>query len=487
MTESNRVQFAWVRESTFGTTPATPRMRIARITGESLQYTPQFVNSDEIRSDRMMSDPIKVNEQNQGGVNVELSFPVDNSPLSDWMRSAMYNTWVNTPVFDNDGTADSVLTGVVDSTDTFSVASGGASCVAGHLIRTTGFTNSANNGLFKVSSSTGTTVVVAGTPTLTDETAPPAAARLKVVGFEGASGDITATSTGLGSTSLDFTTLGLAVGQWVKIGGTGTAYQFGTAALNTYVRITAIAANALTLDNLPSGWTTDSGTGKTIRVFVGDYIRNGTTRTSGTIERGFLGQGTPTYITQAGMVAGQMDWTFTTEQKVTGSFNFMGLTGSQSTTALDASPDAETTAPIMSANVNVGRIAEAGSSISSPNWARSLTVQLNNNLRMITALGSVGAVEILPGECSVSGTIETYFGSNALLAKLLNGTVGSINARLTKSNQTIVYTVPRVTFTGGAPSAGGKNQDVLLPLQWQASKDSTTAAHIQIDRFEYVE
>ena len=76
---------------------------------------------------------------------------------------------------------------------------------------------------------------------------------------------------------MDFTTLGLAVGQLVKIGdASNAAYSFVTAANNSYARITAIAATALTLDNLPTGWTTDSGTSKTIRVFTADYVRVGT-------------------------------------------------------------------------------------------------------------------------------------------------------------------------------------------------------------------
>jgi hypothetical protein len=33
---------------------------------------------------------------------------------------------------------------------------------------------------------------------------------------------------------------------------------------------------ALTLDNKPAGWGTDSGAGKTIKVWFGDQIRNGT-------------------------------------------------------------------------------------------------------------------------------------------------------------------------------------------------------------------
>src|SRR4051812_25684729 len=107
MTETNRVQFATVRESTFGVTPTTPRMRLARFSGEGLKYTPKFIQPTEIRSDRMNVDPVKVNEDNQGPVNGEFSYPEADSPFSDFIRSLMFSDWVNSPAFDNDGTADS--------------------------------------------------------------------------------------------------------------------------------------------------------------------------------------------------------------------------------------------------------------------------------------------------------------------------------------------------------------------------------------------
>jgi len=487
MTDSNRLRLTTVRETTLGTTPGSPRFRTARITGESLGFEPVFVQSAELRSDRMNADPIKVNETNQGGINFELSFPVDDSPFSDLIRSAMFSTWVNSPVRDNDGTADSVITAVTAASDTYTVTTG-AAFVEGQLVRATGFTNAGNNLIFRAQSGSGATSVVApASPGLTDETAPPATARLKVVGFQGASGDITATSTGLGSTALDFTTLGLAVGMWVKIGGTAAGDKFATAACNDWARVTAIAATALTLDNLPSGWTTDSGSSKTIKVWFGDYIKNGTTRTSLSIERGFMGQATPTYVLQRGMVAGQWDTSYQTEQIVTGSFNMQGLTGAQDTTSQDASPDAATTNAIMSANVNVGRIAESGVAVASPNFIRSASISMNNNLRMITGVGSVGAVDIGVGECAVTINLETYFGSNALYTKLLAGTVGNINIRTQKDSQAVIDAVPRVTFTGGAPSAGAKNQDVMLPLAGMASYDSLTGAHRIVNRLEYYE
>ena len=40
----------------------------------------------------------------------------------------------------------------------------------------------------------------------------------------------------------------------------------------------------------------------------------------------------------------------------------------------------------------------------------------------------------------------------------------------------------------GSPNAGAKNQDVMLPLGFKASKDeATTGAMIVMDRLEYLE
>lgn len=494
MTSSNLLRLSGIRETTFGTLPGSPRMRPMRLTGESLAYAPQFVSSNEIRSDRMNADPIKINEQNQGGINFELSLFPDLSLGSELFRSAFYNPWTIQPYRDNDGTADSNITDVNAGTQTVTVtnvAPQNGAFVVGHLVRFTGFTAAANNGKFRCSTGSSTAPVFVGSGLVADS-APVAAARMKVVGFQGAAGDITATATGLGSTALDFTTLGLVVGQWVKIGDLDSAtFQFGTAALNDWARITAIAATALTLDNLPAGWTTDTGAAKTIRVFFGDTIKNGTTRSSLSLERSFLGQTTPTHILQKGMVAGALNLDLTSEQIITGSFDMQGLTGSQGTVANGTSYDAASTNKVMSANVHVGRIAEAGSAVGSPNWIRSLQLKLDNNLRNLTAVGTVGSVDINPGDCAVTGTLEAYFGSNAFLTKLLNGTASNLNARASIANvaangfEGYVIGLPRVILTGGSPSAGAKNQDVTIPLTFQASIDTTTNAQIIADRFEY--
>lgn len=491
MGSSNRVQIASVRETTPGTTPNTPRMRLVRATGESLDFTPDYVDSDELRSDRMLGAPIEVMQAAKGGLNVELSWPDDNSPLSDLLRSTFFNTWNNTNYRDNDGTADSVITDVA-TTNTVLTVTTGTSFVAKALYRFTGFGVSGNNGVFACTTASATVPRFVGSG-ITNESAPAAAARVKAVGFIGDSGDINATSTGLSSTTTDFTSFpDLVIGKWVKFGGTGSGNRFVTSALNGWARVTAITSTALTCDNLPTGWTTETGTALTIKVWFGDYIRNGTTATALTLEKGFLDQTVPTYIINTGMQVNDLSLDVTSKSKITGSFTFTGMGGSQSTSALDASPDAVTAGLVMAANANVGRIAENNSTLTSPNWAQKITIKYANNLRTLEAVDSTSPVGVNPGEFVASGEINTYFGDNSLLAKLYNATSTSINCRITKTTasvpQALIFTFPTVYLRGGGnPQAGGKNQDVMANFQWTASINTTYNCSAQLDRFEYYE
>lgn len=458
-----------------------------RMTGESLSFEPNYIDSAEIRADRMLGDPVKNMQASSGNINFELSYPTDNTPLSEILRSAMLNTWVNTPTLFNDGTADSIITDAGTVASTYAVTAGGAAFVLGHFVRASGFTNAANNQNFRVASSTATTVV-GTTLTMTAETAPAATAKLKVVGFQGASADITATVTGLASTILDFTTLGPVVGQWVKIGATLTANRFATAQLNDFARITAITAHALTLDNLPATWTTDSGTGKTVVVWFGDEIKNGILPSSVTIERGFLGQTVPTYIVNTGMEVGTLVTTVTSKANITGVATFVGMGGGESQVTLSGSPDAATTNLIMAANANVGRLGVNGSQLVGPNWAQSVSFSIANSLRTIESVDSTSPVAVREGGCTVTGDMNTYFGNDTELAAFYAGTTRPINTRVAKANQAIIFQVPRATYkTGGNPSATAINTDVMAKFGFQASFDSATSAHIIVDRLEYYE
>lgn len=487
MTDSNRVQLCFVDEATPGTTPNSPRMRKARVTGMQLAYRPVTTQSDELRDDRMNSDPRKVGETNMGAVPFELSWPVPDSFLSSMIESALENAWVNAPARDNDGTADSVITDVAEIGGIYTVVTG-AAFVAGQLARFTGFTNAGNNGLKKITAGSATVPAVGGSAGVVDEAAPPGAARIKVVGFEGASGDITALADGLGSTALDFTTLGLGVGQWIKIGGTGSAFRFAVEALNGWARIAGIAATKLTLDNLPSGWATNDGAGKTLRCFFGDRIKNGVSPKSRTLERGYLGQTVPTYIVQRGMEVNEFELNFQAREKVTGSMSFMGLGAEVGTVPLDATPDAAPDSgeyQTMTSGVNVNRLTDNGSVVAAPNFVQSARIRIANNLREKTAVDYLETVGLGHGSCAVTVDMSTYFGDMTLYQRLLAGTPASHYARLIDGHRAFICGCPRLTDLDGNPDVGGKDQDVNLPLQKQASFDQLTQAQVTMDRLEF--
>lgn len=498
MTDTSRVRLGVVREAAIGTTPGSPRLREASVTGISLRHEPTYATSDQLRADRMMADAEPTGEMNDGSVNFEFTYPRDLWPLSEWLRSLFNSAWANTPQHDNDGTADSVITNVAVS-GVFTVVDqsgaggfAGSAYVVGHLVRSSDFGVAANNGLGRVSASGATSVTTSLATSA--EAAPPAAARLKVVGFEGASGDITATATGLASTSLNFTTLGLSVGQWIKIGGTGASFRFATEALNGWARITAIAANALTLDNRPTGWTTDAGTGRTLRVFFGDVLRNGVTESAVSMEQGYMGQAVPSYILQAGMHVTGGEIGLVAKQKVTGSFSFMGMSGAASTTSADATLDPALDSaiyPVFTCSTNVGRVAEAGAPLAAPNFCTDMRWQWTNNSRSQEAIDVPGAVGVGQGRAGLSISLGTYFGDISLYAKARAGTATSINVRLEKLNQAgwrhaVVMGAPRGKLTG-FPTAPAPDQDSKLNLTFLPSRDALTNCHYQMDRIEYFE
>ena len=72
-TESNRSRLAYIAETVFGETPATPAMQNMRFTSSDMAGNKQTALSEEIRSDRMVSAMAEVGFDSAGSVNFELS------------------------------------------------------------------------------------------------------------------------------------------------------------------------------------------------------------------------------------------------------------------------------------------------------------------------------------------------------------------------------------------------------------------------------
>lgn len=497
---ANRVRLAIIRESTPGTTPtSSPRYIPFRYLSASLAGKPKTVISDEIVSDRMVVDAPLVGKDTDGAIEFELSYVRDEyAGLDPAMEGAMGALWTKTPEGDNSVTASGigVIGSIVAATDY--PVTGGGTWAAQMLVSATGFLNAANNKVFvAAASSSATTIKTTG---LTTETTP-ATARLKAIGLQGASGDITATTSSgnaLLSTALNFTTMGLTVGQWILIGtdaaraGGADAYSFAGAATvnNGFARISAIAAGRLDLDRVPAGWVTDAGTGKTIRVFFGDYIRNGTTVYSHTIEQ-FHADITQ-YQYFKGMVVDTLSFSIEPQAIIKGSVSFKGLDTEIRATQIGTSPSnpSAPTTDVLNSSSNVGRIAENGTAITATpgNYIMSLTLQIANNLRSLPAVGSVGYIGINQGRVMVSGAIKAYFADTTLLAKAIANTASALDfATRDAAGNGYLVDVPKMKLTSAQAVVPGIDQEVMVDLEYQGLKytpPSGSAYEMHLQRFE---
>ena len=483
LASGNRVRHAKIRETSFGVTPTSPAMKDLRVTTSNLNPNIDTVMSQELRTDRQIPDQTTVAIKAAGDINFELSF----NALDDFIEEALQGAWANKPVITNTsaGTPISAL-----STTAATVASGGASFLSGMICLMSGFANSANDKTAVVASSTGTTIVFPAS-TFTADASPATGATIRVVGFQGASGDITATASGLGSTTLDFTTLGISQGDWINIGGTATITQFATTANNSFARVVSIAAHALTCDNLTTGWTTDSGTGKTISVWYGDTVINGTALWTSTIERSYTDQGTPTYEYYTGSATNGLNLSLSAGQIITGSAAMVSQLATYVTTRVSGATDiAAPTYPVLNATSNFGRIGVGGSALLGPNFIMSATVDISNNITPDMALGYLGAVGMTNGDFNVTGSLDAYFGDITILTNLLNNAVTALNFVVQDGNsprETYVFDIPEVKYSSGQIGGVAKNQPVKQTIGYRGVIHPYLGYTMKICRFWYVE
>jgi hypothetical protein len=497
--ESNLTALRVAKEPSFGTAPTNPIFKEVRRTSDALSFTPTNEVSAEIESTRQVTDLINTGRDSGGDMAMEHS--IENMDV--YLEGLFCNSWNRTPEVANGarweyGATATRITALSATSITLaatSVLSGsisnstGTAFVSGHLIRLSGF--AAGNGLFKVTASTATSITSAG---MTADAAPAATARVKVVGFEGAAGDIAAVTAGgnaLTSTALNFTTLGLMVGQWVKIGG-GGAFSFANAAANTYARISAIAASRLSFDIVQGVFAADAGAGQTIRVFFGDTIRNGVTQTTYRIEKQYTLAAGVRYSYGSGQQPSAFTMTAETRGVITSTLSWMGADLSAPAVARDAGAvtEAISTNSVLDASNSVPMIMEAGAQLAAPNYVSGFAFTLDNGLRARNAIGSPGAIGLGLGRASITGTLTTYFGDETLLNKLRNGVASGATIALRDAANSCgeIWDIPRLKYTSGFPEVPGIDADLTTPLGFQALRDLANGRDytVLLSRFDYL-
>lgn len=387
------------------------------------------------------------------------------------------------------------ITAVATTDDSFTAAAGLAVFLPGHLLYASGFTNVGNNGLLNVVTAVAAKVTVS--QNLTDEAAPPTAAKLQAVGFQFASGtaalDAAANDLVLTSSATDLTTLGLNVGEWVFIGGDTSIMRFADTGNGApfYGRISAIAAGSLTFDKTTGVQVDDPGTGKTIRMFFSStVVRNEEdcslikTR-SYQIERQYgcgAGQVEAEYIT--GSVPNELTIHVPTpgaDAKVNLDLTFMPMQvdyrtatdGVKAGTRVSAKEEGffSTSFHVYQNKLNVidpttlnptplvGYISES-------------TITINNNVSGNKAIGVFGNYNANVGMFTVTGSDTAYFTSIAATAAVRNNPDVTRHIILTRQNAGIVLDFPLISLGGGAIAVAA-NTPVTVPLDSSMAKGSS--------------
>jgi hypothetical protein len=485
---TNRVKLSKVRETTFGVTPANPVFKTIRETSSGLNANPKTVITSEIRSDRQVTDLILVGEDAGGDVGGELAFAV----ADDDLEEALQGTWSNNPSI-TVATIDTEISDV--STTTLTVASGGAAFVAGALTLTQNFTTAGNNKLARVASNSGTSIVYPASTYVVEAAQIPVGASVRTVGFEGASGDITAVTSGgngLASTSLDFTTFGISPGEHLKIGdGDNAGHSFaGTPANNDFCRVSSVTTHKISFDQVPAGWTADTAVGVAVRVFMFDFLTNASTKRSNTIERQYLDHSPVDYEYMLGMTLNTLAVDAKPQAIATYTKNYIGKSASiTSTRAAGASDIAAPTYGVLNTSTNVGRIGFDGSSVVGPNYVLGASFNINNNIRAQNAISSIGAVGTGNGEFTVTGTLETYFGDASIYNKIVNNTLTSFDLRFGRSDgnrESLIFDFPSIKLGSGSPSVSGKNADVTISAGFTAFMHATLLYTVSVSRCWYL-
>lgn len=159
MSSSNSVRLAFIPETTYGETPVAGDFQTARFTSETLSGTPNTVESQQIRTDRMSSGQVVVGLGVAGAMNFELAYE---DALEEFMESAMYSTWATQALVTVDLSINASTKQITRATGTYSLA-------VGDFITLSGFTNAANNTQVMVSNLVSGTVIEYVGPTLVTE------------------------------------------------------------------------------------------------------------------------------------------------------------------------------------------------------------------------------------------------------------------------------------------------------------------------------
>jgi hypothetical protein len=418
-----------------------------------------------------------------GGFNQDLTFDNTTRQLQGFFFADMRQKASTSPI----NGPHVVMTAITAAADDYTAASGlPTTTIAGDLLFASNFGVAANNGL-KTASAAGTGIAWSVNESLLDEPAPPATAKVQLVGHQFASADCNIVMNGtlaqLTSAAVTMTTLPLVAGEWLYLGDDAVGNSF----VNNqgYARIKRIAAGFIEFDK--TTWTpqAETGTGKTIRIYYGSVIKNEddpslikrrtyqVERTLGNDANGVMSE----YL--VGACANELTVNVAQADKVTIDLAYVatdneqrnGTTGVKSGTRPTlVSEDAYNTSSDF-ARIKLALVSDDTDITPLFAYATQLTLTVNNNVTPNKAIGVLGAFDTSAGTFEVGGSLTAYFASIEAVQAVRNNSDITLDIILAKDNKALIIDVPLVSLGDGRLNVE-QDQAIQLPLETNAAESA---------------
>jgi hypothetical protein len=251
-----------------------------------------------------------------------------------------------------------------------------------------------------------------------------------------------------------------AVGSWIYVSGAADAITNGLHQVATSGAATLTTNSALGADE-----------GATMTIVELSEITNGNTLTTMSIQRDYSDlSSVGEYFTGCAIDGISLDASGQETVKLT--TDVMGVTALSDTASETVDNAASTLAEMTSIDgVQWVREGTGAGNVADLN-VLGFTMAITNGTRKQYQLGTFGAAALKQGDFTVTGTMQMLFADSTIMDKFLNQTATglaiAISDEATAKGNAFVFDMPNVRFTDGARVAGGRNQDIIADMTWQA-------------------
>lgn len=213
---------------------------------------------------------------------------------------------------------------------------------------------------------------------------------------------------------------------------------------------------------LQSTWTTN-------------VISDGTTQILYAFEERILAGGATMYNRFQDCQVSKLSLDVQARQAVRGSVSIVGTKETTDTVIITGATYPAAGTDIVETAATFASLALTGLGGSTPK-VKSLKLNIDRGLRKRELVGSLYSEQHGNSQPHVTGSINAYFEDNVNYAAVLAHTAGALSFQIgTTANKKYTVSIPTIKFTKANRVLGGKNDDAMYDLEWEATGTAAAA------------